>query len=117
MVERLHGQKIDIERDPNLIGLFPGSRAREVRKIFPILIEAARELRSSKQICVFELAAASDELANEMEKMLAPQDRHLFEIKNRPNCRNHAARLYRNCCFRERDPGSRLFSDAVRAHL
>ncbi|HYR21547.1 MAG TPA: lipid-A-disaccharide synthase [Chthoniobacterales bacterium] len=81
MVERLRGQKIDIERDPNLIGLFPGSRAREVRKIFPILIQVAHEFRSSKPNLRFEVAAASDELANEMEKMLAPQDPHLFEIK------------------------------------
>src|SRR2546427_4402427 len=44
MVERLRARKIDIERDPNLIGLFPGSRPREVRKIFPILVETAREL-------------------------------------------------------------------------
>src|SRR5467141_3519722 len=62
--------KIDIQRDPNLIGLFPGSRAREVRKIFPILIEVAHELRSSKPNLRFEVAAASNELAREMGKML-----------------------------------------------
>lgn len=73
--------KIDIARDPNLIGLFPGSRAREVRKIFPILIETARELQRLKPKSRFEVAAASDELATEMEKMLDPQDRHLFGIK------------------------------------
>jgi lipid-A-disaccharide synthase len=73
--------KIDIARDPNRIGLFPGSRAREVRKIFPILIETARELQRSKPKSRFEVAAASDELATEMEKMLDPQDRHLFGIK------------------------------------
>ena len=32
MIERLSTQKIGIHRDPNLIGLFPGSRAREIRK-------------------------------------------------------------------------------------
>lgn len=73
--------KIDIARGPNLIGLFPGSRAREVRKIFPILIETARELQRLKPKSRFEVAAASDELATEMEKMLDPQDRHLFGIK------------------------------------
>src|SRR5438105_15366632 len=76
-----------MQRDPNLIGLFPGSRAREVRKIFPILIETAHELRQSKPNLRFEVAAASEELAREMEKMLDPQDRHVggrsgaFEIK------------------------------------
>src|SRR6266487_6025137 len=48
MIERLRAQKINIERNPNLIGLFPGSRRREVRKIFPILIETARELCKQK---------------------------------------------------------------------
>ncbi len=62
--------KIDIQRNPNLIGLFPGSRAREVRKIFPILIETARELRRSKPNLRFEIAAASPELEREMRKIL-----------------------------------------------
>jgi lipid-A-disaccharide synthase len=81
MIERLREKKIDVERDPNLVGLFPGSRAREVRKIFPTLIETARELRRSKSNLRFEVAAASDELAAEMEKMLVPQGRHLLEIR------------------------------------
>src|ERR1043166_4100744 len=38
MIERLESQKIETHRDPNLIGLFPGSRSREVRKIFPVMI-------------------------------------------------------------------------------
>jgi lipid-A-disaccharide synthase len=73
--------KIDIQRDSNLVGLFPGSRGREVRKIFPILVQTARELRRSKPDLHFEVAAASDELAQEMGKMLGSQDRHLFGIK------------------------------------
>src|SRR6266480_3522618 len=73
--------KIDIQRDSHLVGLFPGSRGREVRKIFPILIQTARELRQSKPKLRFEVAAASDELATGMEEMLAPPDRHLFGIK------------------------------------
>src|SRR5438105_6959509 len=81
MIERLRELKIDIQRDPDLVGLFPGSRSREVRKIFPILIETARELRRSKPNLRFEVAAASDDLARQVEAMLNPQDRHLFEIK------------------------------------
>jgi lipid-A-disaccharide synthase len=81
MIERLREHKIDIQRDPNLVGLFPGSRAREIRKIFPILIETAGELRKSKPNLRFEVAAASEELATEMQSMLGSQDRHLLEIK------------------------------------
>jgi lipid-A-disaccharide synthase len=81
MIECLDAKKIDAERDPNLIGLFPGSRSREVRKIFPILIECARELRRTKPNLRFEVAAASDELAREMDLMLDSQDRDPFSIK------------------------------------
>ena len=81
MIERLREKKIDIERDPDLVGLFPGSRAREVRKIFPILIGTACELRRSKPNLRFEVAAASEEVAQQIEAMLDSQDRHLFAIK------------------------------------
>jgi lipid-A-disaccharide synthase len=70
MIERLRGQKISIERDPNLIGLFPGSRSREVRKMFPVLIETAQELRQAKPNLHFEVAAASEQLASEIRGML-----------------------------------------------
>jgi lipid-A-disaccharide synthase len=91
MIERLAGKKIDppppgsgvagIQRDPNLVGLFPGSRAREIRKIFPILIETAHALRKSKPDLRFEIAAASDDLARQIESLLPSQNRDLFAIK------------------------------------
>jgi len=81
MLERLAAKKIDIQRDPNLIGLFPGSRAREIRKIFPVMIETAQELRKSKPELRFEIAAASNELARQIESLLPSQDRPLFAIK------------------------------------
>src|SRR4029077_1873749 len=59
MIERLSASKSEIDRDANLIGLFPGSRLREVRKIFPIMIETARELLREKPTLHFEVAAAS----------------------------------------------------------
>src|SRR5213593_4884860 len=93
MIERLQVRKIDGERDPNLIGLFPGSRLREVRKILPVSIETARLLLRSKPTLRFEVAAASEELAQEISKMLtphlnclpsvtsgAPRTRPIFEI-------------------------------------
>jgi lipid-A-disaccharide synthase len=78
MIERLEAQKIEAQRDPNLIGLFPGSRSREVRKIFPVMIETARRLLESNPTLRFQVAAASEELACEMNEQLA--DRQAIEI-------------------------------------
>ena len=69
MIERLEAQKVETHRDQNLIGLFPGSRSREVRKIFPVMIEAARRLFQLNPTLRFQVAAASEELADEMRKM------------------------------------------------
>jgi lipid-A-disaccharide synthase len=85
MIERLQGRKIDTERDPNLIGLFPGSRSREVRKIFPVMLETARELRKHNRNLRFEVAAASEQLAREMKPAGAgldqSHDREAIQIK------------------------------------
>ena len=78
MIERLSTQKIGNQRDPSLIGLFPGSRSREVRKIFPVLMEAARQLLQLNPTLRFQVAAVSEELAREMNKQLV--DRHAIEI-------------------------------------
>jgi len=78
MIERLETQKIDTHRDQNLIGLFPGSRLREVRKIFPVMIEAACRLLQLNPALRFRVAAVSEELAREMSEQLA--DRQAIEI-------------------------------------
>jgi lipid-A-disaccharide synthase len=78
MIERLETQKIDAQRDQKVIGLFPGSRSREVRKIFPVMIEAARLLLQLNPTLRFRVAAASEELALEMNEQLA--DRQAIEI-------------------------------------
>jgi lipid-A-disaccharide synthase len=74
MLERLRSQRIDIKRDVNLIGLFPGSRLPEVRKIFPVMLESVRELRKQNRNMHFEVAAASQGLAVGMSEIL---DRHV----------------------------------------
>ena len=74
MLERLRSQRIDIERDPNLIGLFPGSRLPEVRKILPVMLKSVRELRKQNRNMHFEVAAASQELAVGLTEIL---DRHV----------------------------------------
>jgi lipid-A-disaccharide synthase len=81
MIERLQEAKLAVERDPNLIGLFPGSRSREVRKIFPIMLETTRLLSHSNSQLRFEVAAASEALGREIDRMLAPRDRQIIQIK------------------------------------
>ena len=83
MIERLRAQKIDIERDPDLIGLFPGSRMREARKIFPVMLETVQQLQKHNRNLRFEVAAASGELAREIKGMFdgCLQDRQVIQIK------------------------------------
>jgi lipid-A-disaccharide synthase len=71
MVENLEAKRIEAVRDPDLIGLFPGSRAREIRKIFPIMIEASREIARKSPGSRFEVAAASQRLALEIRARLS----------------------------------------------
>ena len=69
-MESLAARRIPGERDRDLVGLFPGSRAREVRKILPVMLEAARLIVAERPASRFEIAAASDPLAKEMDAMV-----------------------------------------------
>ena len=83
MIERLRAGKMNTERDSNLIGLFPGSRLREVRKIFPVMLRSVPELQKQNRNMRFEVAAASEELAREMTGMLDQrgQDGRAIQVK------------------------------------
>jgi lipid-A-disaccharide synthase len=85
MIERLQTKTIDTKRDSSMIGIFPGSRAREVRKIFPVMLETARDLQKRNSNLRFEVAAASEQLKREIEKILhglqQSKDRQAIEIK------------------------------------
>src|SRR5437870_2459932 len=50
-------------RDDKLVGLFPGSREREVKKIFPVMRQAALELSHQDHDLRFVVSAASEPLA------------------------------------------------------
>jgi lipid-A-disaccharide synthase len=63
MVENLKAKRTGSARDPRLIGLFPGSRAREVRKLMPIFAGTMRQMRERDPGLRFEVAAASEALA------------------------------------------------------
>ena len=65
-LDELIAHKLDIPRDETLVGIFPGSRGREIRKIFPIMLKAAQLMQQSRPELHFEAGAASEALAREM---------------------------------------------------
>lgn len=70
MLDSLAAKKINASREPNLIGLFPGSREKEVRKILPVMLEAASKMQRRQPDLHFVVAAASPALAEMAEKMV-----------------------------------------------
>jgi len=67
MIDSLAEEGGGAAREENLLGLFPGSREREVKKIFPAMLEAARLLRERRPGLRVEAAAASQEMRERME--------------------------------------------------
>jgi lipid-A-disaccharide synthase len=81
MVDNLGAQRIATARDPNLVGLFPGSRAREVRALMPILREVMEELHHHDPKLRFEIAAASENLAEMIEQELTSNHDSLGKVE------------------------------------
>jgi lipid-A-disaccharide synthase len=71
MIENLAKRRTLEPRDSNLVGLFPGSRSREVKKIFPVMLAAAAEIATERPSIRFEVAAASAPIGRELEPILA----------------------------------------------
>jgi lipid-A-disaccharide synthase len=61
----------DEPRNPNLLALLPGSREREVRKIFPALLAAAKIILARRPQTVLASAASSEKLQLLMREMAA----------------------------------------------
>jgi lipid-A-disaccharide synthase len=59
----------DEARDENLLALLPGSREREVRKIFPAMLAAAKLVIARRPQTVFASAASSEKLQHLMRDM------------------------------------------------
>jgi lipid-A-disaccharide synthase len=59
----------DEARKPNLFALLPGSREREVRKIFPAMLAAAKIILARRPQTVFASAASSEKLQALMRDM------------------------------------------------
>ena len=72
MIENLEARRVNAPRVSHLVGLFPGSRRREVRKLLPILIEVMRGLHTERPDLRFEVSAASETLATLIRRELHP---------------------------------------------
>ena len=69
LLEALAAEKTGVAREENLLGLLPGSREREVKRIFPIMVAASHLIRKRRPDVLFEAAAANNAHANRMRQM------------------------------------------------
>ncbi|MBV9128796.1 MAG: hypothetical protein JO298_00230, partial [Verrucomicrobia bacterium] len=74
MMEELEGRRISEPRVRNLVALLPGSRSREIKRIFPAMLEAGKLLRRKDERIQFEASAASESARELMKKMAAEAD-------------------------------------------
>ena len=71
MLDSLAPEKGVTPREEALVGLFPGSRKKEVSHIFPIMLKTAELMRKARPELRFEAAAATEPLAATMRVMAA----------------------------------------------
>ena len=69
MVDRVQTLRRDWPREPGLVGWFPGSRLNEVRRLFPIMVQAAQAIRLAVPEARFAVSAANETLAGHMRTM------------------------------------------------
>lgn len=69
LVDELAAERIDAERDPQLVGLLPGSRRREIEALFPVMVEAATLLRARLPHLRFVTAAVNEKLAGRLGEL------------------------------------------------
>ncbi|MFT6864686.1 MAG: lipid-A-disaccharide synthase, partial [Akkermansiaceae bacterium] len=71
LVDELEEKRIEVVRDEKTVGLFPGSRSREVTRLFPLMLESARRLCVDHPDLRFVAAAAGEKVARVMAADLA----------------------------------------------
>jgi lipid-A-disaccharide synthase len=74
LVDELEEKRIEVKREENLVGLFPGSRTKEVSRLFPMMLESVARLLEERPGTRFVAAAASQKVARVMDEFLAASD-------------------------------------------
>jgi lipid-A-disaccharide synthase len=71
MIEELERHRIKEPRASDLVALLPGSRSREIKRIFPVMLETAKLLLRKDETIRFEASAASETSRDLMKKLIA----------------------------------------------
>jgi lipid-A-disaccharide synthase len=69
MVDRVVTLRRDWKRESGLVGWFPGSRLNEVRRLFPLMMDAAKLIHQAEPSARFAVSAANETLAGFMREM------------------------------------------------
>lgn len=71
LVDELEAERLaGTVREDQLVALMPGSREREVERLFPMMLDSARRLHGKHPAVTFEAAGASPKLAARMRAMV-----------------------------------------------
>jgi lipid-A-disaccharide synthase len=71
LVDELEEKRLPgVNREQRLVGLFPGSREREIARLFPMMIESAKRLKAWNPELKFEVPAASAKLAEQIRSQM-----------------------------------------------
>lgn len=71
MLDTLAQARRDLPRESDLVALLPGSREKEVSRIFPVMAAAAWQMHRQQPHLRFEVAAASETLAEQIRAIAA----------------------------------------------
>jgi len=71
IVDELEQERDGEAREEDLVALLPGSREREVARLFPMMLEAARRLHVKRPETRFEACGASAKLSARMRELTA----------------------------------------------
>jgi lipid-A-disaccharide synthase len=74
LVDELEHERTPETREENLVALLPGSREREVERLFPMMLQSARRLLSKQPEARFEAPGASPKLAARMRDLVEAAD-------------------------------------------
>ncbi len=74
LVDELEERRVEVNRGSMMVGLFPGSRTKEVSRLFPMMLESAARLLDQRPEVRFVAAAASDKVARVMASALEESD-------------------------------------------